>query len=480
MSARIPQTTNDVCVLGLGRTGEALTRHLLRHPDAGQGEVWVFGGASSKESDASRELSELGAHVVLGTEELPAPTADGAPFDKVIVSPGIPPASGFFQAGEAASREGHVIGEVEYAWRVSPERWLTITGTNGKTTTTALTEHLMRASGLPARAVGNIGTPAVACVGDRAAGEWFVAELSSFQLATTYDFRPRAAALLNVTPDHLAWHGTMEAYAEAKERMFQNMGGDDLAVVSIDDPWCKEVTGRLESRGVRCAQLSVMVEPAGRDAAYLRAGGMLTVRLDGTDIELVHADDLLIKGEHNVQNALAASTLALAAGADADAVREGLVTFSALEHRIEPCGELGGVRFVNDSKATNTDSVEKALTAFEPGTVILLAGGHDKGSSLDSLSAAVCASVRVAVCFGAAGQRFYDAFSSQAGETGLKVILCERMADALAAGYAAARPGDVVLLSPACASFDEFSGFEERGRVFKGMVADLIAQGGDR
>lgn len=459
----------DVCVLGLGKTGEAVAEYLLAQRDDGRvSSVTVVGGAKSAPSDESLALEHEGAKVVYGTEDVEGD------FDLAIASPGISEFSDFYANGKAASKE--IIGEPELAWRESPERWVGITGTNGKTTTTTLARDLLRAGGLAAEAVGNIGTMAIGEVARRASGEWLVAELSSFQLAGTVELHPHVGVLLNVTPDHLYWHKTMENYAAAKERLFRNMDAGDLAVISDGDSWCRGIAARCEARGLRVCHLLAageVPEPTTANAAWERTDGMLVVRLDGRDVELVNKGELSIAGEHNVENALAASALALACDVDAVDVRAGLLAFSPLEHRIEPCGELAGVRFVNDSKATNTDAVSKALTAFEPGHVVILLGGHDKGTDLSEMAADVARHAHVAVCFGEAGERIAEAVEAAGGA----VVRAEHLEQALDAGIEAARPDDTVLLSPACSSFDEFSGFEERGRAFKSLVADRIAKG---
>lgn len=459
----------DVCVLGLGKTGEAVAEYLLAQRDDGRvSSVTVVGGAKSAPSDESLALEHEGAKVVYGTEDVEGD------FDLAIASPGISEFSDFYANGKAASKE--IIGEPELAWRESPERWVGITGTNGKTTTTTLARDLLRAGGLAAEAVGNIGTMSIGEVARRASGEWLVAELSSFQLAGTVELHPHVGVLLNVTPDHLYWHKTMENYAAAKERLFRNMDAGDLAIISDGDSWCRDIAARCEGRGLRVCHLLAAgeaPEDTTANAAWGRTDGMLVVRLDGRDVELVNKGELSIAGEHNVENALAASALALACGVDAIDVRAGLLAFSPLEHRIEPCGELAGVRFVNDSKATNTDAVSKALTAFEPGHVVILLGGYDKGTDLSEMAADVARHAHVAVCFGEAGERIAEAVEAAGGA----VVRAEHLEQALDAGIEAARPGDTVLLSPACSSFDEFSGFEERGRAFKSLVADRIAKG---
>ena len=458
----------DVLVLGIGKTGEGICRYLAGLMPERVGSVTLYGGAKSAESAATRALEALGVRCVLGTEDV-----EGS-YDLAVASPGIPESSAFHRAAEACARE--VVGEPELAWRESPENWIAITGTNGKTTTTSLTAHLLHEDGRSAEAVGNIGVLCIGEVASRPAGGWFVAELSSFQLAGASRLHPRAAALLNVTPDHIEWHGSMEAYAAAKEKVFRNMGAGDLCVVSVDDDWCRDVAVRLDRRGARVLELSVERELGGPDAAFV-CEGELVVRLGGEEHDLGAATGLQIRGRHNWENALAASALALFVGVPADVVARGLATFSPIEHRIEPCGEVGGVHFVNDSKATNTDSVEKALTAFAPKSVVLLLGGHDKGTDLTSLAAACCKEARVAVCYGEAGPRIADALEAEAAREGseLRVVRAGHLHDAFDAAVFAAEPGNTVLLSPACSSFDEFNNMAERGRMFKGLVADLAA-----
>lgn len=460
----------NVLVLGMGGTGAAVCRYLASLSEKRVGSVTLYGGATSKAGDLSRELESLGVTCVLGTEDV-----QGS-YDLAVASPGIPEGSAFFSA--ARSHAAEVIGEPELAFRESPERWVAITGTNGKTTTTSLATHLLQESGRAAEAVGNIGTIITGELSARPADGWFVAELSSFQLATTKRLHPRVAVLLNVTPDHVEWHGSLEAYAAAKERVFANLGEGDLAVVSVDDDWCRAVRDRLAARGQRTCELSVAGEPAGADAAFVR-NGVLIVRLGGVEHELLPTGQLKIRGQHNWENALAASALALHLGASDDDVRRGLASFNPIEHRIEPCGTHGGVHFVNDSKATNTDSVEKALTAFEPGSIVVLLGGHDKMTDLTSLAGACAARCRAAVCFGAAGERIACALEKAAAASGsdLGVIRAAHLREAFRAAVEAAKPGDTVLLSPACSSFDEFANMAERGRLFKQLVADLGTDG---
>ena len=470
----LPQTFT-LLVLGQGKTGLEVVRWALAHARAGANpqvtSVTVYGGASSERTADTAALEERGVAFVYGTEEV-----EGS-YDLAVASPGISEFSPFFASAKAAARE--IMGEPELAFRVSPDRWLGITGTNGKTTVTSLTQHLLTVGGFAAEAVGNIGTCAISKVEHRVPGSWFAAELSSYQLATSEELHPRAAALLNITPDHLAWHRSHENYAAAKLRLFRNMGPDDLAVVNVDDAGAAAHLDAVRATGVRVCELSAH-DTGAADAAFPSDEGVLFVRLGGELTELVSVGSLRIRGAHNVLNALAAAALALFAGVRPEAVRTGLESFAPLEHRIEPVAEIDGVAYVNDSKATNTDAVLKALTAFPPRKVVIMLGGSDKGTPLEAFAREVCAHVRGVVCFGEAGPRFLQAFSEAEGSDEVDLAQADHLADALDVARSIARTGDTVLLSPACASFDEFNGFEARGARFKELVRSLAAQAGEK
>ncbi len=455
----------DVLVLGLGKTGTEVARYV-----AAQGErassVTLYGGSGSSASEVTRELEAVGVRVVLGTEDV-----EGA-YDLAVASPGISEFSPFFQSAAASSAK--IVSEPEFAWQEAPYGWVAITGTNGKTTTTSLTTRLLLEGGLDAVSVGNIGNLVTGELADRADDSWFVAELSSFQLARAQELHPRVACLLNITPDHIEWHKTLANYASAKERIFKNLTAGDLAVISDTDEWCHAIRARLEQRGLRVLVVDATGDPQTPLAAFVRDGAMV-VRLDGVEHGLVSTSELPIKGTHNVVDALAAAAMALELGVSAEAVRQGLLAFRALEHRIEPCGEVRGVHFVNDSKATNIDSVEKALGAFAAGTVVVLLGGHDKGTAFDSLAAQVALACRAAVCYGEAGERIARAIEEARGSSDVRVVRAPHMREAFAAALDEAQPGDTVLLSPACSSFDEFNNMGERGRLFKQLVRDLAS-----
>lgn len=459
-----------VALMGLGVSTQAAADYLLALPAGSFEALDAYMGDRPKPRvvEQARSLASRGVCVREGSvldEE----------YDLGIVSPGVPAMGAFYAS--ALRHCAELVSEPELAWRASPQRWVGITGTNGKTTTTSLATQLLRASGVPARPVGNIGLPPLACVLDRGPEEVFVAELSSFQLESSVRLAPHVGVLLNVTPDHVEWHGSLDAYARAKERLFANMGADDLAVLGQDEV-CREVTGRLRARGVRTIVLGEEAEGA-PDAAWLDAEGRLVVRLRGEGHVLCSFDDLAIKGPHNALNALAACACALEMGADDESVIAGLVAFAPLEHRIEPCGEVRGVRFYDDSKGTNVDATEKALGAFAPGTLVLMLGGHDKGTDLSEFAPRCLSAARVVVTYGEAGERFRQVLeAARAAEgvgDGCVVESAPHMREAFDVAVRMALPGDTVLLSPACSSYDEFSGYEERGRTFKRWVGELEA-----
>lgn len=456
----------SLLVLGQGSSGLEIVSWAVDHLSDCVSSVTVYGGQTSSATERTEELELAGARFVYGTQQV-----EGS-YDVCVASPGISEFCEFFRNAAAAS--GQIMGEPEFAYRLSPARWCAITGTNGKTTATSLANELLRSSGLSSVAVGNIGNAPIHEVDRRQPGEWFVAELSSYQIATTSELHPRVAVLLNITPDHLHWHRTHENYALAKIKLFQNMDSDDLCVVNVEDAGIAAFADRIYVPGRRVLKLG-LADAGADDAAFVR-DGMLIVRLAGKEHGLVHVDELKIAGAHNVIDALAASAAALACGASVEGVRRGLMAFAPLEHRIEPAGVVEGVRYINDSKATNTDAVEAALTAFPNDRVILLLGGADKGTELASFMNTVVAHASAVVCFGAARDRFRAALEAAPGSHAIDIAEADGLGDAIDVARSLAQRGDVVLLSPACASFDEFSGFEERGSFFKHRVESLAKE----
>ena len=455
--------TFSLLVLGLGSTGSTVAAWGAKHLGDRVASVTVYAGATSAPSPATAELEAMGVRVITATEKV-----EGS-FDICVASPGISEFSDFYASARMASCE--IMGEPEFSYRLSPREWVAITGTNGKTTTTTLVNYMFELAGLSSVAVGNIGTVPLSCVDDRAQDELFVAELSSFQLACTSKFHPRTAALLNITPDHVAWHKTHQNYIDAKLKVFDNMGPDDLAVVCVADEGSAAQLDRISKTGVRVCELG-LEDTGASNAAFVR-DNQLMVRRDGKLVELCQVDDMLIAGQHNVMNALAASALALEIGLSATQVVDALKSFSALEHRIEPVCTVGDVEYFNDSKATNTDATLKALTAFPEKDIVLMLGGHDKGTELEQFCETVCKTVKAVICFGDARDRFLTNMVAARESYQVEIAEADHLLDAIDVAYSIAEPGDVVLFSPACSSFDEFSGYEERGERFKELVHSL-------
>ena len=456
---------DDILIVGLGRSGRAAARYAATLAARGEARsvTAVDGNDSEDLRSRAAELGELGVTVVLGAQEV-----EGS-FDLCIASPGIPPHAPLLISARRAS--GRTISEIEFAFEHSSAPWVAITGTNGKTTATALTCHLLRSAGIRAVAVGNIGSPATAAL-ESAAAEVLVAEVSSFQLALIERFHPHVAVLLNITPDHLDWHGSLEAYIADKTKVFQNMGTEDFAVIDVDDAGAAPYAETLAARGVPVARVSLTRHLAG--GATLSAG-VLTLETAGGPVHLIPASELAIRGSHNVSNALAAAAAAHAMGASASDLQAGLRSFQPIPHRLEPVGKANGVDWYNDSKATNPDAVFKALEAFDGQPIVVLLGGRNKGSDFAPLAREVAVRARAAILFGEARAELSAAFE------GLPVRTQEAvgLADAVEVASTIADSGDVVLLSPACASFDEFRSYEHRGEFFRECVLGLDG-GGDR
>ncbi|WP_251231628.1 UDP-N-acetylmuramoyl-L-alanine--D-glutamate ligase [Adlercreutzia aquisgranensis] len=496
---RAPRSLGRVLVLGLGRSGKAAVSYLTG-PAAARVEALAV-AAGERTAQAEAFVMEYPASALMAAfgddaPQLLAQRAGADRFDLCIASPGIAPGTALYRNAAAVSRE--VVSEVEFAWRESAasSRWAAITGTNGKTTVTSLTAHLLQQAGMRAKAVGNIGDTCLEAV---AAGDVdvYVAETSSYQLDGTRCFAPNAAVLLNITPDHLKWHGSFEAYEQAKLKVLANLADVPGAVAVLD---AVDDVVRATVRSLRAAsdtERGFSYVPVGTaqgvsgdmraacgsdNAAFLDSDGVLTVALSGCEHRLVPASDLQIRGEHNVSNALAAAAVALALGLGEDEVAQGLRSFKALEHRIEPCGTVRGVACYNDSKATNVDATLKAFAAFDPARPIVLLGGRDKGTELAPLVQAARDHAKAVVLFGESHDRFADAFASleaaPRGEQPVSVLHAGKLAEALDVALDVAEGGDIVLLSPACASFDEFSCFEERGDTFKALVAERAAAAG--
>jgi UDP-N-acetylmuramoylalanine--D-glutamate ligase len=388
--------------------------------------------------------------------------------DLIVVSPGVPvDAPSLVQAramGEA------VIGEIELAAQFLPGPIVGITGSNGKTTTTTLTGEILTAGGLPTLVGGNIGTPAIS-LAERAKRETVVVlEVSSFQLETIQTFRPKVAVVLNVTPDHLDRHRTFEAYVDAKARIFENQRGDDFAVLNEDDPTCVTMAARTRARVFWFSRQKEV-----KQGAWVREGNIFF--RDGTGSqrssqrEIMLVSEIPLKGAHNLENVLAAVCAGALMGCAPEKIRQAVRDFKAVEHRLEFVATIRGVDYYNDSKATNVDATIKALESF-PANILLILGGKDKGSDYKVLNELLRQRVKRVYTIGAAAGKIESQIVSPKSGN-VEVVHAETLENALRKANAVAEPGDVVLLAPACASFDQFKNYEQRGLAFKEIVRGL-------
>ncbi len=442
-----------ITLVGMGRTALAAARLLVKHG----AQVFVTEQEDNERVAAFRkELDVLGIPSESGGHS--AYAFDSA--DIVIPSPGVPPAIPPIQ--QAVARGCTVISEMELAWHFCSSRVLAVTGTNGKTTTTELLRDLVQACGHTVLLAGNNDAPFSQAVQVDPSPEYIVLEVSSYQLELIQQFRPWLAAVLNVTPDHLARHGSLEQYARIKNRLLMNQRAGDGAVLNADDPH----TVAMDIPEGVCRCLFSMERP-------LEAG----VWVDGCQINygdttIASTEDIHIPGRHNVSNVLAALGMMMIGKFPVEKVREGIRAFRGVEHRIERVLEWKGVTYYNDSKATNIDSLRVALKSFEY-PVILIAGGEGKGADYRVLVPLVREKVRLLLTIGKDAPLLEDAFAPV-----VPVRRAHTLEEAVRQAAAAAVPGDVVLLSPACASFDQFDNFEHRGRVFKAIVRRMVEQDG--
>jgi UDP-N-acetylmuramoylalanine--D-glutamate ligase len=375
--------------------------------------------------------------------------------DLIVVSPGVP----FDQPQlEQARKQGiRVIGEIELAAQFVPGHVIAITGSNGKTTTTSLCGDIIKAGGKKTLVGGNIGTPAISFAEQADADTWCVLEISSFQLETIESFCPEIAAILNITPDHLDRHHTFANYALAKERVFENQGASDYAILNADNEPCVEIGKRVKSQVVWFSRLHEV-----KRGAFVRSEKIVFCDAKG-EHQIMPVNDMLLKGAHNVENVLAAVCVGMAAGVAPEQIRKAISQFKAVEHRLEYTATVKGVEYYNDSKATNVDATIKALESFTKGVHLIL-GGKDKGSPYTVLNDLLRGRVKTVYTIGAAATKI------EAEVCGVEVIHAETLENAVKLGSQKAVVGDVVLLAPACASFDQFQSYEHRGRVFKDLV----------
>src|SRR6266478_2505657 len=383
-------------------------------------------------------------------------------IDLVVVSPGVPAKA--IPIRYADRRGAEVIGEIELASRFLRGSIVAITVTNGKTTTTTLIGAMLKDAGMKVQVGGNIGTPLISMVDSSRDDGWTVAEVSSFQLETIVDFHPTVAAVLNVTPNHLDRYDSLTDYAAAKHRVFTNQTAGDVAILNADDPIVSSW-----AQGLRAHVVQFSTRRELEEGLFLRGNDLVSRTKDGERV-LLTRDEMRLRGTHNVENVLAAMAVGLACGAAPDSLRETVRRFQPVEHRLEEVAEVKGVRFYNDSKATSVDATMKALEAFtgEKGKVVLILGGKGKQAPYSPLASLIRARVRKMILIGEDARVIESELKDAA-----PFEHAADMHDAVERAFAVASPGDVVLLAPACASFDMFESFEHRGRVFKDEVRNL-------
>jgi len=380
--------------------------------------------------------------------------------DLIVISPGVP--VDVPQLSHARERGIPVIGEIELAAQFLKGNVVGITGSNGKTTTTSLAGEIIAAGGRKTLVGGNIGTPAISFVEQARDDSWIVLEISSFQLETIESFRPRIAVVLNVTPDHLDRHYSFENYAAAKARIFENQTADDFAVLNADDSTCMAMAQKSKASVYWFSRLHAV-----EHGAFVRDGWIIWRDADREE-RIMAVSEIGLRGAHNVENVLAGVCVGMLAGIDDADIRRAVASFKAVEHRLEYVATVAGVEYYNDSKATNVDATIKALESFA-GRVHLILGGKDKGGDYSVLNDLLKARVKRVYTIGAA------ALKIESQVKGVEVLRCETLETAVKRASEAAVAGDVILLAPACASFDQFDSYEHRGRVFKDLVRQLAA-----
>jgi len=443
-----------VLVVGLGKSGVASALFLQAH------------GAKVTVSD-SKPQDQLGEEIPVLLDHGIAVETGGhgertfRGQDLIVVSPGVPVDSPPLVQARALGEP--VIGEIELASQFLPKNLVAITGSNGKTTTTTLAGEIITAGGFSAAVGGNIGTPAISLVEQATPETVVVLEVSSFQLETIQTFRPKVAVVLNITPDHLDRHRTFEAYTNAKARIFENQQAQDFAVLNADDAASAGLASRTQAQVFWISRKKEV-----KQGAYVRDGRIFFRDPKGQH-EIMQTSEIPLKGGHNVENVLAAVCVGAVMGCDAGSIAKAVRNFKAVEHRLEYVATIRGVEYYNDSKATNVDATIKALESF-PANVHLILGGKDKDSDYTQLNDLLQQRVKRVYTIGAAAEKIESQIK------GVEVDHSETLETALRRASAIAAAGDVVLLAPACASFDQFQNYEHRGRVFKEVVHTLAAE----
>jgi UDP-N-acetylmuramoylalanine--D-glutamate ligase len=440
-----------VLVVGLGKSGLAAALFLRRQGAQVTVSDVRSAQALAKEIPAMLDegiMVEAGGHGLLTFRRQ----------DLIVVSPGVPTDTP--ELKQVQSFGLPIIGEIELAAHFLKGKTLAITGSNGKTTTTSLCGEILKAGGLPVEVGGNIGVPVIALVEGSRDDGWSVLEISSFQLETTYEFRPEIAVILNVTPDHLDRHGNFENYLAAKEKIFANQKPEDALVLNADDDVTSRTAARAKARIFWFSRKRVV-----RQGAFIHEGAIVFRASEQTPPEFIlKLESIPLKGMHNVENVLAAVCAARLAGVAHEAIRSAVEKFRAVEHRLEFVASIQNVDYYNDSKATNVDAAMKAIEAF-PGGIHLILGGKDKNSDYRQMRALIGERVKAIYTIGAAAEKIETHLDGAA-----PIVHAETLDNAVTKASEAAQPGEIVLLAPACSSFDQFANYEQRGQVFKDLV----------
>lgn len=444
----------NVLVLGLGISGVSTAKALYK-----LGANIIISDLKKEEEliDYVSEIRDLNVRFFLGTNDVPLEY-----IDLIIKSPGIPLTVDLIK--EANRRGIEVISDIELAYRINPDNnFIAITGTNGKTTTTALTGEFFKNGDLPTHVVGNIGVGILWNIVNSDNEDIFVIEASSFQLESTVYFNPKVSVILNITPDHLDWHKDLEAYIDAKKKIFRNQTKDEYTILNYDDKLLRNMEKEVASNLIWFSRQYEL--PKG---VYVKDGHI--VINDGNSVKaLIKTDEIKLLGKHNLENVLASVSIAWIMGLDMDTMKYVLKTFSGVEHRIEYVDTVNGIKFYNDSKGTNPDASIKAIEALKS-PIILIAGGHDKGNEFDEFILSFNNKVKALILL---GETKYKIKNTAIKYGFNNIYIVDNMKEAVIKSYELAKTGDNVLLSPACASWDMYRSFEERGKDFKKAVHSL-------
>ncbi|MEZ0535665.1 UDP-N-acetylmuramoyl-L-alanine--D-glutamate ligase [Caldicellulosiruptoraceae bacterium PP1] len=446
-----------IAVVGAAKSGISVCRFLVKNG----AKVLLF-DAKSEDKFTNEEISKLkslGVELYLGEE----PDDCLENINYIVLSPGVPADKPFISKAKKLGIE--VIGEVELAYRYcKSNKIIAITGTNGKTTTTTLTTELLKNAGYNVKMCGNIGVPFIDCVEDSSDGDVFVLEISSFQLETIEKFKPYVAAILNITPDHLDRHKTLSEYINAKLKIFSNMDNNCFSVLNMDNSETKMLIDDVHGKLIKFSKWELNYE----NSVYSKAG-IIYIKYNNKVIPVMNVSDIFIPGEHNLENALAAIACTLPFNIPPDVIRETLRIFKGVEHRIEYITTLNKRKFYNDSKGTNTDAAIKALNSFK-NPIILIAGGYDKGEDFDNFAQKINEKVKHVMLIGTTAKKISDSLEKINYKN---YTFCTTLKEAVIKAYEVSKEEDIILLSPACASWDMFENYEQRGRLFKEYVLEI-------